>query len=76
MASQELAAGSVVINKFKIVRTLGHGGMGIVYLAEHMMLGDQVALKFLAAELSHNPEFFKRFRNEAKAAFSDRKSVV
>jgi len=70
MASQELAAGSVVINKFKIVRTLGHGGMGIVYLAEHLMLGDQVALKFLAAELSHNPEFFKRFRNEAKAAFS------
>ena len=70
MASQELAAGSVVINKFKIVRTLGHGGMGIVYLAEHMMLGDQVALKFLATELSHNPEFFKRFRNEAKAAFS------
>ncbi len=70
MASQELAAGSLVINKFKIIRTLGHGGMGIVYLAEHMMLGDLVALKFLAAELSHNPEFFKRFRNEAKAAFS------
>jgi serine/threonine protein kinase len=70
MASQELAAGSLVINKFKIIRTLGHGGMGIVYLAEHLMLGDQVALKFLAAELSHNPEFFKRFRNEAKAAFS------
>ena len=70
MASQELAVGSLVINKFKIIRTLGHGGMGIVYLAEHMMLGDQVALKFLAAELSHNPEFFKRFRNEAKAAFS------
>jgi serine/threonine-protein kinase len=70
MASQEMAAGKIVINKFKIVRTLGHGGMGIVYLAEHMMLGDQVALKFLASELSHNPEFFKRFRNEAKAAFS------
>jgi eukaryotic-like serine/threonine-protein kinase len=32
-------------------------------------LGGQVALKFLASELSRNPQFVKRFRNEARAAY-------
>jgi serine/threonine protein kinase len=70
IVSHELAVGSLVKNKYKIVRTLGQGGMGVVYLAEHMMLGGHVALKFLVAGLSHNPQFIKRFRNEAQAAFS------
>ncbi len=43
--------------------------MGVVYLAEHLMLGGQLALKFLAAELSRNPQFIKRFRQEARAAY-------
>ncbi|MGA9069960.1 MAG: protein kinase [Terracidiphilus sp.] len=67
--SQELAPASLVRGKYRITRKLGQGGMGTVYLAEHLMLGGRVALKFLAPELSRNPQFIKRFRNEARAAF-------
>jgi len=67
--THELAPGQIVHGKYRIVRKLGQGGMGVVYLAEHLMLGGQLALKFLAAELSHNPQFIKRFRQEARAAY-------
>jgi len=66
---QELEPGHIVRGKYRIVRKLGAGGMGIVYLGEHLMLGGQVALKFLAAELSRNPKFIKRFRREARASY-------
>jgi serine/threonine protein kinase len=69
LESHELAPGSLVRGKYRIVSKLGQGGMGVVYLAEHILLGGRAALKFLAAELSHNPQFIKRFRNEARAAF-------
>ena len=67
--TRELEPDRIIRNKYRIVRKLGQGGMGIVYLAEHSLLGGQVALKFLAAELSRNPQFVKRFRNEARAAY-------
>jgi len=67
--SQELPPGHLVRGKYRILRKLGQGGMGVVYLAEHLMLGGQVALKFLAAELSRNPQLIKRFRQEARAAY-------
>jgi serine/threonine-protein kinase len=71
IVSQELSPGSVVIGKYRIVEKLGQGGMGVVYLAEYMAMDDlKVALKFLAAGKSHNPEHFKRFQSEAKASFS------
>ena len=69
LASLELPPGHIVRGKYRIVSKLGQGGMGVVYLAEHQMLGGQVALKFLASELSRNPQFVKRFRNEARAAY-------
>jgi serine/threonine protein kinase len=69
LESQELEPGHIVRGKYKIVSKLGAGGMGIVYLAEHLMLGGRVALKFLAIELSKNPQFIKRFRQEARAAY-------
>jgi serine/threonine protein kinase len=65
----ELAPGQIVRGKYRTVRKLGQGGMGVVYLAEHLMLGGQLALKFLATELSRNPQFIKRFRQEARAAY-------
>jgi serine/threonine-protein kinase len=43
--------------------------MGVVYLAEDILLGVRVALKFLASELCKDPKFIKRFRNEARAAY-------
>jgi serine/threonine protein kinase len=67
--SRELAPGQIVRGKYRIVRKLGAGGMGVVYLAEHLLLGGQLALKFLAVELSRNPQFIKRFRQEARAAY-------
>jgi hypothetical protein len=42
--------------------------MGTVYLAEHILLGRQRALKFISSELSQDPRFLKRFRHEAQAA--------
>ena len=66
---RELEPGQIVRGKYRIVRKLGAGGMGVVYLGEHLMLGGQLALKFLAVELSRNPKFIKRFRREARAAY-------
>ncbi len=68
IVSHELAAGSLVRGKYRIVRKLGQGGMGVVYLAEHILLGGNVALKFLAGDLGKDPKFIKRFRMEARAA--------
>ena len=67
--NRELAPGHVVRGKYRIVRKLGQGGMGVVYLAEHQLLGGKLALKFLAVALSQDPQFVKRFRNEARAAY-------
>jgi TonB family protein len=67
--SRELQAGRTVRGKYRILNMIGRGGMGEVYLAEHLMLGGRLALKFLAPELSQSPRFIKRFRLEAKAAY-------
>jgi serine/threonine-protein kinase len=69
IVSHELAVGSLVRGKYRITRKLGQGGMGVVYLAEHILLGGQVALKFLTTDLGKDPKFIKRFRQEARAAY-------
>ncbi len=57
----------VVKGKFKIIRKLGQGGMGAVYLAEQLGIGHRVALKFLKSEFSSDVEIARRFLNEAKS---------
>jgi eukaryotic-like serine/threonine-protein kinase len=69
ITSREFVPGNIVRNKYRIVRKIGQGGMGVVYLAEHILLGGQIALKFLGSDLSHNPQFIKRFRQEARVAY-------
>jgi hypothetical protein len=69
IVSHELAAGSLVRGKYRITRKLGQGGMGVVYQAEHILLGGRVALKFLTGDLGKDPKFIKRFRMEARAAY-------
>jgi len=65
---RELEPGTVIRGKYRIERMLGRGGMGTVYLAEHIMLGRPRALKFISSELSQDAAFLRRFRREAQAA--------
>jgi serine/threonine protein kinase len=67
--SSGLAAGSTFAG-FRIERTLGYGGMGIVYLAREVRLGRQVALKVIRAELAEDDHFRARFREESRTAAS------
>jgi serine/threonine protein kinase len=65
---RELEPGTIIRGKYRIVRQLGRGGMGTVYLAEHILLNRPRALKFISGELSQNATFLRRFRREAQAA--------
>ena len=61
------------IGQYRIVKKLGAGGMGAVYLGEHILLGRRAAIKTLLPALSRNHEIAERFFNEARAtsAISD-----
>lgn len=56
------------LGDFRIVRRLGEGGMGTVYLAHDERLDRPVALKVIAPALAHDPEFQRRFETEARSA--------
>jgi serine/threonine protein kinase len=55
------------IGNYKITAKLGEGGMGVVYLAEHPVIGKKVAMKAIHPELSKNSDVVSRFITEAKA---------
>jgi protein kinase-like protein/PASTA domain-containing protein len=67
--SASLPAGSR-FGGYRIERTLGHGGMGIVYLARQLELDRLVALKVIRPELAHDEHFRGRFRAESRTAAS------
>ncbi len=58
------APGLTLSDRFTLVRELGHGAMGTVWLAEDQHLGTRVALKILAAELTASPTFVALLRDE------------
>src|SRR5687767_1762480 len=56
------------VGSFRVVSTLGEGGMGKVYLAQDTRLGRRVALKLLPASFTRDRERVRRFEQEARAA--------
>jgi eukaryotic-like serine/threonine-protein kinase len=66
---QAFSEGDVVLNRFRIVRLLGFGGMGEVYEAEDRFLrGVHVALKTILPNVASNPDLQKRFEREVLSA--------
>ena len=63
---RELKPGMVIHKTYRIVRKLGQGGMGTVYLAQHIHMGEPRALKFLSPELSRDQAFTSRFLREVR----------
>jgi serine/threonine-protein kinase len=63
-----VTTGDVLAGKYRVARVLGRGGMGVVVEAEHVDLGERVAIKVLHARYCENAEATARFHHEAKAA--------
>ncbi|HVF45229.1 MAG TPA: protein kinase [Pyrinomonadaceae bacterium] len=60
--------GRVIDGKYQVESFIAQGGMGAVYRARHILLGDQVVIKTLRPEMRGNSEWLKRFQREGKAA--------
>lgn len=68
MNRASLAPGAIVRQKYRVGPPLGQGGMAIVVAAEHLFLGQAVALKVLRSDVPQGPEVVERFLREARAA--------
>jgi serine/threonine protein kinase len=68
--------GEVIADKYLVERVLGKGGMGIVYLAKHLQLGERVAIKLLKTRTLKNAELVARFLREGRTAARLRSEYV
>jgi serine/threonine-protein kinase len=67
-ADHAAMVGRVLDGQYEIEAFIAAGGMGAVYRARHILLGDQVAIKILPIGMQQNAEWLKRFQREGQAA--------
>jgi protein kinase-like protein len=60
--------GQVVADRYHVIKKLGEGGMGQVYLAEHVKMGRRSAIKVMNPSMVHDPDAVARFNREAANA--------
>src|SRR5258705_2405964 len=60
--------GQIVADRYHVVKKLGEGGMGQVYLAEHVKMGRRSAIKVMNRAMVHDPDAVARFNREASNA--------
>jgi len=69
--------GTVLSQRYRVLKKLGEGGMGSVYLAEHTTINKKLAIKVLSPDYSQKPDLVDRFLQEARAAsMIDQENVV
>ncbi len=67
-ATADISVGTILDDRYVIVRKLGQGGMGTVYLAQHAIIEKLVAIKILSGDFASKTESMQRFLQEARAA--------
>jgi serine/threonine-protein kinase len=68
MSESRFLPGRLLAGRYRIIALLGKGGMGEVYRADDLTLGQPVALKFLPDEAAHEEGLLERFKNEVRIA--------
>src|SRR5262245_27776075 len=63
-----LEPGTLIGERYRLEEALGHGGMGSVYSARHVVTGRPFALKILRRDIAHDDRVIARFLREAKTA--------
>src|SRR5262245_51050269 len=68
LQAEDSLIGVTLDNKYRVIRVIGRGGMGVVYEAEHIALGNRVAIKLMLEKYTNDSEAMTRFTREAHAA--------
>jgi serine/threonine-protein kinase len=67
-ADESDLCGTVLLGRYKVLERIGKGGMGTVYLGEHVAIGKKFAIKVLGAEYARRSDLVRRFLQEARSA--------
>ncbi|MEZ6060016.1 MAG: serine/threonine-protein kinase [Planctomycetaceae bacterium] len=65
--SPDLPDGQTDFGEYRLIERIGRGGMGVIYRAQHRVLGQTVAIKMLSFDRLNSNEEFQRFQNEIQA---------